>query len=417
MAAGAMTDGTLAARSNRRVLPRFPVDEDATLHLVNHGSKVACRVVDISEGGCRLLARERFQAGIMVRVEVNFKVRGLAFRFSGVTQWSDGRHQVGIRFVDVIPRRRQELIEALEELATELAAKEAKEAKEATEALPDDPANDVMPDDPIDELNDITQEKEPAFRPDEEDWEVEEEVAVSPPVVEPVARPSYLEALFSKPMEITPSPRPAAPVQSRPLPPLPPTPSTPEPATRALNFDAAELLAQTIETVRPDRRGFEVKPLGPLGPPVPPPAGAKPAAAPAVQNKRERRTQERHAVDTTAILHLVKIASRLSSRILDLSMNGCRIRSDERFPVGIYTRIEIEFHLEGLPFRLGGVVQSIHDRHHVGIRFLDVSDRKREQLKQLIEEIKEMYGETHKEVQWTAKSEAAPEAANSTENS
>ena len=90
------------------------------------------------------------------------------------------------------------------------------------------------------------------------------------------------------------------------------------------------------------------------------------------------------------MIYLIKIASKLSGRILDLSLSGCHIRADERFPVGIYTRVETEFRLEGLPFRLGGGIQSIHDRHNVGIRFLDVSDRKREQVEQLIEEIREL---------------------------
>jgi hypothetical protein len=71
-------------------------------------------------------------------------------------------------------------------------------------------------------------------------------------------------------------------------------------------------------------------------------------------------------------------------------LGGCRIYTDERFPVGIYTRVETEFRLEGLPFRLGGVIQAIHDRRHVGIRFLDMSSRKREQLEQLVREIEEL---------------------------
>jgi c-di-GMP-binding flagellar brake protein YcgR len=105
---------------------------------------------------------------------------------------------------------------------------------------------------------------------------------------------------------------------------------------------------------------------------------------------RERREQSREEVDTSAVIYLINVGSKLSGRILDLSLSGCRIRADDRFPVGIYTRVETEFRLEGLPFRLGGVIQSIHDRHNVGIRFLDVSDRKREQVEQLIEEIREL---------------------------
>jgi hypothetical protein len=101
---------------------------------------------------------------------------------------------------------------------------------------------------------------------------------------------------------------------------------------------------------------------------------------------RERRVQSRHEVDTSAVILLVKVGSRLEGRILDLSLSGCCIRTDELFPVGIFTRVETEFRLEGLPFRMGGVIQGIHDRerHMVGIRFLDVSERKRAQMEQLI---------------------------------
>jgi c-di-GMP-binding flagellar brake protein YcgR len=105
---------------------------------------------------------------------------------------------------------------------------------------------------------------------------------------------------------------------------------------------------------------------------------------------RDRREASREMVDNTAVIHLINVGSRLRGRILDLSLGGCRIRTDERFPVGIYTRVETEFQLEGLAFRLGGVTQAIHDKHTVGIRFLDMSSRKREQVEQLIEDIREM---------------------------
>lgn len=109
------------------------------------------------------------------------------------------------------------------------------------------------------------------------------------------------------------------------------------------------------------------------------PTGSPPSA--------ERRTHSRHAVDTTATLILVRTGSRLFGRIVDLSIGGCRIFCDQRFPVGIFTRIEAEFRVESIAFRLGGVVQGVYDRRTVGIRFLDMSHRKREQLQQLVEEI------------------------------
>ena len=109
--------------------------------------------------------------------------------------------------------------------------------------------------------------------------------------------------------------------------------------------------------------------------------------------RRERRVQARHQVDTSAVIILVKAGSRLRGRILDLSLTGCRIRTDERFPVGIYTRVETEFRLEGMPFLLGGVIQAMHDRGTVGIRFLDLSERKRRQLLDLIGEIDQLRAE------------------------
>ena len=273
---------------NRRATPRHGVDENASLLLVIHGSTISCRIVDLSMGGCRLRTIERFTAGSRVCVEVMFKVRGLAFRFSGITQWTDGKHQVGIRFVDVPARRSEELVEALGEVAAENAAKAAEQAARN---------------------------------------QAEKEVAIA----------------------CESSPVPAAYNTREQLPP---------PDQVLLSAPAIATQANSRQPIKPARR--------------------------------ERRDQLRQEVDTSAAIYLVKIASRLSGRIVDLSLSGCRIRTGERFPVGIYTRVETEFRIEGLPFRLGGVVQAIHDRQTVGIRFLDMSSRKHEYLAQLIEDICEI---------------------------
>lgn len=285
-----------AGQKNRRAVPRYDVEEEAHLLLVKHGSTVPCRMVDLSLGGCRVRTKERFSAGIMVRVEVCFMVRGLAFRFSGVTQWTQGQHLVGIRFVDVAARRRNELAEALAEIKDHIAV----------------------------------QADEPATAAVAEELTAEKPVAVLKAAMAPVAV-----------------------LADRRLP-------EKRPAERPISLPPAPLKA-------------EVPPVG--SPP-------KPAG-------KERRAQSRQEVDTSAVIDLIRIGSKLSGRILDLSLSGCRIRTDERFPVGIYTRVETEFRLEGLPFRLGGVVQAIHDSYAVGIRFLDVSHRKREQVEQLIQEIQE----------------------------
>src|SRR4051794_28060588 len=112
---------------------------------------------------------------------------------------------------------------------------------------------------------------------------------------------------------------------------------------------------------------------------------------------RDRREQTRHAVDSGATVYFIDVRAQISGRIVDLSISGCRIRTDTRFPVGIYRRVETEFKLDGMPFRLAGVVQALHDKFTVGIRFLDMSPRKREQLQELMQEIADMKAAENRE--------------------
>ncbi|MGA8727326.1 MAG: PilZ domain-containing protein [Terracidiphilus sp.] len=107
-------------------------------------------------------------------------------------------------------------------------------------------------------------------------------------------------------------------------------------------------------------------------------------------NHTERRRELRHPVDTNAVIYLIDLAAKAEGRILDVSLHGCCIHTYLRFPLGIFRRVETEFSFEGLPFRLAGVTQALYDPCTVGIRFLDMSQRKREQLVQLIEEIDEL---------------------------
>ena len=106
----------------------------------------------------------------------------------------------------------------------------------------------------------------------------------------------------------------------------------------------------------------------------------------------DRRSHRRHAVDTSAKLLLLNTGICMPGRILNLSQGGCRLQTEERFTVGIYVRVETEFYLHGLPFRLAGVSQAVLDKNAVGVRFLDMSERKRAQLTELIAEMDEAAG-------------------------
>jgi c-di-GMP-binding flagellar brake protein YcgR len=277
----------------RRAYPRHAVDCAAVVFPVSGSVQIPGKLSDLSLGGCLVIAEQRYTAGILVRVEVQFQLRGIAFRIVGVTVGGREAKSFAVRFLDMSPRRRHELAEVLEEVAA------ANAIREATLAAVSEPA-------PAPAVAVLTEIATPA----------------SKPISEQVAKPE-ISTTAEKPALVT----------------------EPSEKTHAN-----------------------------------PPAPKRPA---------ERRSQSRHAVDTSTKLLLIKTAICMPGRILNLSMGGCRIRTDERFNVGIYVRVEAEFYLHGLPFRVGGVSQAILDKNTIGVRFVDMSDRRREQLAELIAEIAE----------------------------
>ncbi len=343
-----------SSQDERRAQPRFLADSVATLLLVSQGSGIPCRILALSLGGCRLSVALGFRVGNETPVEVSFRVNGLAFRLGGVVQWTDGKQTAGIRFSAMSSRRRDELAEVIAELEAEQLARNAKEAAEKAAEKTAEEAAEVA--------GEATSQSGKASP---------EPVAVTSAVPRPA-----VAALIGKP-EL-----PAA-KEHRP----PPTKGSnvvvyapsmiTAPATLARTDSSAAAPALLSKSATSDKPwAIDTPSLRTAPAPRTPP--------------RERRQQARHSVDTQAALFFIAVAARVLGRILDVSMTGCRIRTDERFPSGIYRRVETEFKIDGLPFRLGGVVQSIHDRHAVGIRFLNVSDRKREHLQELMDEIEEM---------------------------
>lgn len=321
-------------RPERRAGARYAVDEACVVVLLRQGASMPCHVLNLSLDGCLIRTRERFTAGIQIRLEVSFKVNGIAFRFNGVSRWTNGRDLVGIAFVDALPRRRQHLAEVLAEMDEAKPVGAGPQKAELAVQPPDGPGVDTA------------QSARPGI------------LAAESPSPEQKVPHSRVEILKVKHEE-----DPAPGVER----PAPQDSKQPQSAARGMQHAFV-----------PD--GGETRKI-------------EPAPAPAAHTgQRERRAQSRHPVDTTAIIHMVRAGLQLRGRIQDVSASGCRIRTDEPFPVGIFTRVETEFRAEGLPFRLGGVIQSIHDRqrHLVGIRFLDMSERKRDQLATLIAEIEEL---------------------------
>jgi hypothetical protein len=256
-----------AAGAGGRAFDRYPVRDDALLSLVGQDLSVQCSVLDLSLGGCRLRAKERFRAESQVPVEVTFTLRGLPLLLPGVIQWTDFAENFGIRFLDMRSRRK----EALEEVLAEIAALHARRLASGGA----------------------------------------------------VRRKTEIPA---------------------------------EGQRRAESQAADELTA-------------------------------------AVYN-HERRAHPRHSIGTTAVITVTNTGGQLRGWLLDLSLSGCRVRTDEPSELSAEARVSAELLLGGVLVYANGVVEANEDQHNLRIRFLDMNDSQREKVGKLIEQLQPPHGAT-----------------------
>jgi len=371
--------GMAARELERRAMPRSVVDVGATLWLVSLGLSLPCRMVELGMGGCRMVLQRELPADIHAIVETVFRLHGIAFRVSGLIEWTLGKDTVGVSFSQMSSRRRDELIEVLCEVEAENAAKAQSTVDEAAtggtktsgERKGGQPALEGEKSVPLSEptegrLKEVTERARPGIQ------------------TAKTGRFRLFDFLFRKGPNLGAK---AAKTKQNPKGGkgvLDGLHVLPKPAASEGPLEEP----RTPLTPRADGAGDEAEDRSHAETAVG--AAVSPAGAAAGLVRRERRADPRYYVDTSSVITLVKIGSKLAGHIVDLSLGGCRIHTVDRFPVGIYTRVEIEFRLQGMPLLLGGVIQAIHDRNHVGIRFLDMSSRKREQVAELIAEIDEM---------------------------
>jgi hypothetical protein len=104
--------------------------------LIHRQVAIACRLVDISLGGCCLRTEKRFAAGALAGVEVVFDLHGLPQRIAGITQWTTKDHQVGVRFMHASPQAKNQFAALLIGLIDEVSAEAVREAVAAAVITP-----------------------------------------------------------------------------------------------------------------------------------------------------------------------------------------------------------------------------------------------------------------------------------------
>jgi len=115
------------AGAERRKFPRHVVDCQAAVFPVSGAVQLQGTLSDLSMGGCLVVANQRYTAGILVRVEVQFQLQGIVFRIVGVVVGTRGAKSFAVRFLDLPARRRDQLAEVLAESAARTPAETAGE--------------------------------------------------------------------------------------------------------------------------------------------------------------------------------------------------------------------------------------------------------------------------------------------------
>ncbi len=270
---------------DRRADERFEINTPGGC--INYkGCKYPCEIVDISLSGCCVRTETPFLPGNLANVEIVLPIYGMRLRMVGTTQWVTRKNLVGIRFMHISFRSKDQLAGLLTCLLDTSAADAARDA-----------------------------------------------IAV------------------------------AAAAQN---------------AGRGLVVEIPDALLQSLR-----------------GPRIPPKERLL-QESPASQSASARLTRSlgdgvsfAEGKASSASLRFLKDDSRLSGSIVGLSREGCSFHTTAHFALDIQVRVEVEFQMRGLPFRLLGVTENLRNQGIVGIRFLNMSLRKQGELAELIDELQE----------------------------
>ena len=104
---------------------------------------------------------------------------------------------------------------------------------------------------------------------------------------------------------------------------------------------------------------------------------------------REHRRYPRIDCGGPADLRVLPNGSPESGSLRNLSLHGCCFIADRPLR-GVYgSRIEVHMKVQGIDFRVVGVIRHMHSRMQAGIEFLDLTSRKCAQIEELISELAE----------------------------
>jgi hypothetical protein len=98
---------------------------------------------------------------------------------------------------------------------------------------------------------------------------------------------------------------------------------------------------------------------------------------------RYRRSRDRHELGD-AHGELVYMKTRTPCQVLDLSEDGCAVRTEKPFRPGALAPVEIVLPILGMILHIAGVTQWVKKEHHMGVQFKHADSSSRHQMEALI---------------------------------
>jgi hypothetical protein len=102
----------------------------------------------------------------------------------------------------------------------------------------------------------------------------------------------------------------------------------------------------------------------------------------------ERRKTQRVPCEGKGEVIVLGGALQFSGEVRDLSVSGCLLETNKKFVLERGTQLEIVLDVNRVHFRVAGGVRSNSSSRGVGFEFMHLSSRSAEQLRQLVEELR-----------------------------
>ena len=108
------------------------------------------------------------------------------------------------------------------------------------------------------------------------------------------------------------------------------------------------------------------------------------------QNGSDHRRYPRLDCGGIADLRVLPNGAKETGSLVNLSKRGCCFLADDSLRGCEGTPIEMHLKVRGIDLRVRGIIRHVHQWRRAGIEFVDLSERKREQIEELMGELGEL---------------------------